>query len=100
MAQLALTETSDGIRLPVKACPGARRNELRGIREGRLVMAVTAAAEKGRANAALINLLAKSLDLPRARLQLVSGHTGSLKSVFVTGITPAELAEKLARLSD
>ena len=54
---------AQGTILPVRAHPGARRNEIRGEHDGALRVSVTAAPEKGKANKAIIELLAEALGL-------------------------------------
>ena len=58
-SELELESTGEGVRLPVQALPKARKNEIGPIHAGRLRIAVTAAPEKGKANSAIIKLLAK-----------------------------------------
>ncbi len=62
-----------------------------------LAVRVRAVPDKGKANAAVLALLAKGLDLPRSALVLASGETARLKTVAVTG-EPQILAAKLAAL--
>ncbi len=60
-----------------------------------LKVRVRAAPIEGRANEALIVLLAKSLKLPKSRLSLVAGDTARLKQVEIEGLDEAELATLL-----
>jgi uncharacterized protein YggU (UPF0235/DUF167 family) len=46
---------------------------------------VTAAPKKGKANAAVIEVLAEALDLPKSALRIVSGETSPLKTVEIDG---------------
>jgi uncharacterized protein YggU (UPF0235/DUF167 family) len=46
---------------------------------------VTAAPEKGKANAAVVDVLAEALDLPKSALRIVSGETSPLKTVEIDG---------------
>jgi len=57
---------------------------------------VTEAPERGRANEAVLRLLAETLALPRTALTLVSGHGGREKIVELTGIGPALIDRRLA----
>ena len=59
-------------------------------------MRVAAPPERGRANAAVLALLAKTLSLPRSSLAIVSGGGSRDKIVELTGIEPAELERRLA----
>ncbi len=82
-----------GVTLPVKAQPGARKNEIRGTQNGSLKVSVTQAPEKGKANKAIIELLAKLLHLRKNQFELLSGDTASAKIFLVRDITPNELMD-------
>jgi uncharacterized protein YggU (UPF0235/DUF167 family) len=84
-----------GIRFFIKARPGAPSSAIRGVREGRLLVAVTAVAEKGRANQAIIKLLARSLDVAPSQLAIIAGGSGSLKTVELYGLSMDELRRRL-----
>ena len=96
---LALEPHPDGAILPVNVHPGARRNEIRGVRNGQLKVGVTQAPEKGKANKAVIELLSKSLRLRKSQIELLSGETSRQKRFLVRGIGPKELAERIERVS-
>ena len=57
---------------------------------------VGAAPEGGRANEAVLRLLADTLSLPRAAVRLVSGHAARDKIVELAGIAPAQTERRLA----
>jgi uncharacterized protein len=88
-----MAETSTRVRLRVS--PGARRCELVGRHGDGWKVRVTAPPEDGRANDALLDLLAKRLDLPRRSLSIVSGHTSREKVVRLEGIGRAESERRL-----
>jgi uncharacterized protein (TIGR00251 family) len=69
--------------LAVRAQPGARQNGVVGTWNGRLKVAVSVPPEDGKANRALIGVLARALGLGRARLSLVSGERSRQKSFRV-----------------
>lgn len=83
---LALETRGDGVVLPVKAQAGARKNGLCGVHNGELRVAVTQAAEKGKANKAILELLADRLDLRRGQLELIAGELSAHKRVLVRAI--------------
>ena len=93
---LILTETPEGVLLPVYAQPGARRNGIIGLHAGRLKIAVTQVAEKGRANTALAELLASELNLNRSQVQLQSGETDRRKTFLIQSLSAAEVKSWLA----
>ena len=92
---LELTQTPQGVILLVKAQPGARKNEVAGERSGRLLVKCTQAPEKGKANDAIIEILAKALDVRKSRISLVSGQTNSEKKFLIEDATIAEIEKQL-----
>jgi hypothetical protein len=69
------------LRLQVKVAPGAGREGIAGWLGDRLKLRVTAPPEKGKANGAVVDLLAKVLGVPRARVRIVAGASSPLKTV-------------------
>jgi uncharacterized protein (TIGR00251 family) len=95
---ISLEPHAEGTILPVRAHPGARRNEIRGHQGGMLKVSVTQAPEKGKANKALVALLAKQLSLRKSQIELLSGETTAQKRFLIRGIAPAELLQRIAPL--
>ena len=93
---LDLQTRADGVVLKVWAVPGASRERVVGLHGDALKLATTAAAEKGKANRRLLNLLAESLALSPVELELVSGDTGREKRVLIRGLTADDLRVRLA----
>ena len=58
-------------------------------------MRVAAPPEGGRANDAVVRLLAETLELPQRDVAIVSGHAARDKVVSVTGISPDEAERRL-----
>lgn len=97
ISELAIEEFSGGAILPVKAQPGSRKNELRGIHDGRLRVCITQVAARGRANKAIVALLSKTLAIPKSSLAIQSGHLSSQKKIAVIGMTIVSLRERVKR---
>lgn len=81
---------TDGVVLSVRVTPKAGRDRVNGLTtlaDGGLAIraTVTAAPENGKANAALMRLLAKTWRLPRSAFAVTGGATGRLKRVTITG---------------
>lgn len=95
MSAVLLTEDREGVLLPVQAQPGARRNGLTGVHDGRLKVAVTQAPEKGKANGAIIEVLVKALALKRNQIALVSGPTNSRKVFRVIDVALDDLQSRI-----
>jgi len=91
--------TSDGVRLAVRLTPKASAERIVGLADeadGGVVLkvAVTAPPEGGKANAALLKLLARALRLPARDFAVVRGVSDRRKIVAVTGASAA-LAARL-----
>ena len=69
--------------LKLKVVPRASRNAIVGWIGDRLKVAVTAPPEKGRANAAVVKLLARELGVRQADLRITTGETSSAKTVVI-----------------
>ena len=85
--------------LLVRASPGSHRDHVGGAQQGRLKVALTQVAEKGKANKVIVKLLAEALGIRGSQLQLVRGETSREKCFLVRGVTPDSLKELLAALS-
>lgn len=57
---------------------------------------VAAPPERGRANEALVKLLAGSLDVPRSRISVVGGQTARKKIVEIDGLDLPEIERRLS----
>jgi uncharacterized protein (TIGR00251 family) len=77
--------------------PGAKRNEILGFRGDILYAKVTAVAEKGRANQALLELMADAFGVPRSAIAIVRGQTSRNKVVSIQGLTKEDLKAILER---
>jgi uncharacterized protein (TIGR00251 family) len=95
---IEIREHPGGCILSVRAQPGARRAALVGEHAGMLKVAVTAPPDKGKANEAIIEVLAESLGLKRSQIALVSGATSRQKEFLITGVSAKGLAAILERL--
>jgi uncharacterized protein (TIGR00251 family) len=94
-----LCGAAGGVRLAVKVTPRAAQSAVQGIvvdarGQAYLAVRVTAAPDAGKANAALIKLLAKRWRLPASAVRLVSGATARRKVLHVAG-APAQLRARL-----
>lgn len=84
-------------RLALKVSPKASRNALTGWRGEVLKVAVTAAPERGKANVAVIRLLADSTGLPRSAIRLLHGEASPDKTLQFDGVDDAALRRLLDR---
>jgi len=96
---MPFTAVADGIRIRVRLTPKAARDRVQGIiRDADGVAAlkatVTAPPEKGKANAALIKMLARAWRAPKSDLTLIAGHSDRRKVLHLAG-DPDRLAAAL-----
>jgi len=70
-------------RLNIKVVPGASRDQIVGWLGDALKIKVTAPPEKGKANEAVVTLLAKTLGVRRDTIEIVSGHGSPAKTVNI-----------------
>ena len=83
------------VRLSVRLTPRAPREEIAGFEGETLRVRVTAPPVEGRANRALVRLLAKRLGLPRGAVRVVTGQTSRSKVVAIDGLDAAELRRRI-----
>ena len=79
-----------GLRVSVRLTPKASRERIEGLAAEAdggvaLKVSVTAVPEDGKANAALIKLLAKAWRVPKSSLDIVQGATDRRKVILITG---------------
>jgi uncharacterized protein len=84
-------------RLRLRVSPGAPSNTIVGRHGDGWKLRVTAAPEGGKANEAVLRLLAERLEMPTKSLTLVSGPSSRDKVVELTGIDAAEAERRLAQ---
>ena len=89
--------TPAGASFNVKVRPRARKNAVTGELGEALKVSLTAPPAEGRANQALVEFLAELLQLPRASVTIAAGHSSRNKVVHVSGLTAAQVGERLRR---
>ncbi len=84
-----------GVYLAVRLQPRASRNEIGEAIGNELKIKVTAPPVDSAANEALLELLKKKLEVSRSALELVRGQTSRHKSVFIAGLSVADVQARL-----
>jgi uncharacterized protein (TIGR00251 family) len=79
--------------------PGAARAAVVGRQGAAWKVRVAAPPEGGKANDAVVRLLAETLGVPRRDVAIVSGHGARDKIVTLSGIGPGEIERRLAAAS-
>ena len=83
------------VHVHLKVVPGASRAGLAGLYGDRLKVRVTAPAESGKANKAVLALLAEALGVAVQQLRVVRGASNPLKTVAVAGVDVADVERRL-----
>jgi uncharacterized protein (TIGR00251 family) len=88
---LNITQTPSGLRIPIRVIPRSPRDRIDQVRAGRLLVRVTAPPVDSAANEAVVALLARTFDVPRGSIRIVSGATGRNKTVEIAGLTESQV---------
>jgi len=92
---MPLRDTKKGVVIKVRVQPKAKRDEILGVEGGSVRLRVKAPPEKGKANQACINLLAKILSITKKEIKLISGAKAREKMFFIQNMELDDLKEKL-----
>jgi len=83
--------------LPIKVVPASSRNVIAGWLGGTLKVRVTAPAERGKANAAVITVIADALGIAHECIHVVAGQASARKIVEIAGLAESEVYRRLSR---
>ncbi|MDE3191288.1 MAG: DUF167 domain-containing protein [Acidobacteriota bacterium] len=86
-------------RLRLRVSPGSGRAEIVGRHGDGWKVRVTAPPEHGRANDAVVRLVADTLAIPLASVTIVSGHGAREKIIELSGLGPGLVERRLASAS-
>jgi uncharacterized protein (TIGR00251 family) len=84
------------VRVRLRVSPGSSRAEIVGRHGDAWKVRVAAAPERGRANAAVVRLLAEALAISRDAVTVVGGHGSRDKVVEVAGLDRAAIERRLS----
>jgi len=82
--------------IAVRVRPSGRENAIVGVRDGKVIVRVTAPAIEGRANEAVRRLVAKRLGVARSSVTIVRGHRSRDKLVEINGLELMAVLDALA----
>ncbi len=91
----AIEQRGESVVIAVRVTPRGSRNEVCGLAGDAVRIRLTAPPVDGKANIALVKLLAAKLDVPPGRITLIAGAKGRNKRVSVAGISSAEATRRL-----
>lgn len=84
-----------GVRVNVRVQPRASRDEVVGVMGDALKIRLQAPPLEGRANAALLRFLAKTLDVSRGSVTIEAGAKGRNKAVLVKAVSESDARARL-----
>jgi uncharacterized protein len=90
----------EATRVRLRISPGAQRSEIVGRHGDAWKIRVTSPPADGRANDAVVKLLAETLDVSRDAVRLVSGHAARDKIVALAGVDAGEVDRRLAAAAE
>jgi uncharacterized protein (TIGR00251 family) len=79
----------------VRVIPRAGRSAIAGVRDGAILVRLAAAPVDGAANAELIDVIARTLDIPKRDVSIVSGERSRQKRIRIAGIDRAAAFARL-----
>jgi len=82
---------TEHVTFDVLVQPRASRARIGPRHDGRIKIAVTAPPVDGEANAAVVELVAKALGVPRSAVEVIAGASSRRKTLRVTGATTAQI---------
>jgi uncharacterized protein (TIGR00251 family) len=96
----AWRETRAGLLLFLKVTPNASRDEIGEVvadvdGQGQLVVRVRAVPEKGKANKAVVKLIAKKLGCRASAVEVLKGDTSRQKQICIADLSEKELMARL-----
>jgi len=93
--QLPVQRIDDGVVVRLKVVPGASRSRIVGALGDRLKVQVAAPPEGGKANKAVIDLLAETLGVAVRDVTITTGHSQAMKTARVRGVNVAEARQAM-----
>jgi uncharacterized protein (TIGR00251 family) len=92
---ITVSSSQTGVRIDLRVIPKSPRTKIDGVRDGRLLVRVTAPPVDDAANDAVVEALSRVLDVPKRSIRIVSGATARNKTVEVAGMTCAAVLARL-----
>jgi hypothetical protein len=86
-----MTEKDGAVTLDIAVKPRSSREGLGPVQADRLCVAVNAPPVDGKANEAVVRVLAESFRVARAAVTIVRGETGRKKTVRIAGVSAATI---------
>jgi uncharacterized protein (TIGR00251 family) len=90
-----MADPDETARITIRVTPRASASKIAGVKDGAVLVRVTAPPVEGKANKAVCEVVAKGVGVPKSRVSVVRGDTGRDKVVEIIGISQASAEAKL-----
>jgi hypothetical protein len=90
-----ISDTRDGAVIAVRVIPRAGKSAIAGIRDGAVLVRLSAPPVDGAANAELIEVMAGALGVPKRAITITSGEASRRKTLLIAGVSAAAVLTKL-----
>lgn len=90
-----LSGADAGVLLLVRIVPGASRNQVTGVLDGRLRLRIQAPPVEGKANRELVKYVAGLFGISKGRVTIIKGEGSREKTLLLAGVPQAEAGLKL-----
>lgn len=94
MPDLRVTEKDGAVTVDIQVKPRSSRESVGPAQGDRLCVAVNAPPVDGKANQAVVRVLAEAFGVARSAVSIVRGETGKKKTVRIAGVSAAAVAAK------
>jgi uncharacterized protein (TIGR00251 family) len=96
MSELRLTEKDGAVTVDIQVKPRSSREAVGPAQADRLLVSVNAPPVDGKANEAVVRVLAETFGVARSAVTIVRGETGKKKTVRLAGVTAAAVVKLAA----
>jgi uncharacterized protein (TIGR00251 family) len=90
-----IADTPDGVVIDIKVIPRAGKTAIAGTRDNALLVRLAAPPVEGAANESLIELLARTFQLPKRQIAIIAGDKSRTKKVKIRGATADRIRTQL-----
>ncbi len=98
MTDVVVRPGKTGVRVNVRVVPRGSKTAIEGVRDGSLLVRVTAPPVGGAANAAVVDVLAGAFGTAKRDIRVVSGQAARRKTVEIGGLDEAVCRAKLSAI--
>lgn len=98
-AKLAIQEKDGSLTFSVRVMPRAKKDEIVGVEVGSLKVRIAAPAVRGKANGALVELLAQALGVRKQQVEIASGQRARNKIIKIRDLAGEEARKRLGNFT-